>query len=120
MELDDLKVYQLSMDIADRIWMTVHSWDSFAKSTIGKQLTRSADSIVANISEGYGRYFYKENKRFCYYSRGSLYETRTWLQKAYHRRLIDQAAYAELQRDLDTATRMLNGYIRSIGRQKHE
>ncbi|MEJ5995551.1 four helix bundle protein [Pedobacter sp. Du54] len=46
------------------------SWDFCAKDTIGKQICRAADSISANIAEGYGRFHYKENKNFCYYSRG--------------------------------------------------
>ena len=58
--------------------------------TIGKQLVRSADSIAANISEGFGRYHFKDSKRFYYISRGSLFETKTWLEKSKtdHRRNI--------------------------------
>jgi len=37
------------------------------------------DSIAANLSEGFGRYHYKEKKNFSYYSIGSLYETKTWI-----------------------------------------
>ena len=88
MKLEELKVYQLSMDIGEMIWMIVSRWDYFAKDTVGKQLVKSVDSIAANLSEGYGRFHYKENKQFCYYSRGSLYETKTCLKKAHNRDLI--------------------------------
>ena len=57
---------------------------------MGKQLVRSADSVAANLSEGFGRFFYKENRRFCYFSRGSLYETFTWIEKAHNRGLISE------------------------------
>lgn len=30
-------------------------------------MIKAADSIGANIAEGYGRYAYKENIHFCYY-----------------------------------------------------
>ncbi len=82
MKLHELKVYQRSMDVGERIWALVSSWDIFAKDTVGKQLVRSIDSVAANLSEGFGRFFYKENRRFCYYSRGSLYENFTWIEKA--------------------------------------
>ena len=62
--LEDLKVYQLAMEIGDDIWAFVDSWQYFAKDTLGKQITRSADSIGLNIAEGYGRFHFKENKIF--------------------------------------------------------
>ncbi|MGZ3968314.1 MAG: four helix bundle protein [Mucilaginibacter sp.] len=80
--LEDLEIYTLSEQFANEIWFIVVKWEIFAKDTIGKQLVRSADSIGANIAEGFGRYHYKENKNFCYFSRGSLIETKGWLKKA--------------------------------------
>jgi four helix bundle protein len=55
--------------------------DYIAKGTVGKQLVRPSDTISANIAEGFGRFHYKENKNFCYFSRGSLIETKGWLNK---------------------------------------
>jgi four helix bundle protein len=77
LQLEDLEVYIDANIIADEIWSLVSKWDYFQKDTIGKQIVKSSDSIGANISEGYGRYFHKENLQFCYYFRGSLYETKT-------------------------------------------
>ena len=88
MKLEELQTYQLAMEMAERIWDIVLKWKYFEKDTIGKQLVKAAVSISVNLSEGYGRFHYKENKQFCYYSRGSLYETKTWITKAYNRKLI--------------------------------
>ena len=63
--LEDLELYQLAESFSDEIWFVVLGWDYFAKDTLGKQLIRSADSIGANIAEGFGRYHFKENKNFC-------------------------------------------------------
>ena len=60
MKLEELRVYNMADALSDNIWSMVTAWDFFAKDTIGKQLVRSADSISANIAEGYGRYFFKE------------------------------------------------------------
>ena len=38
MRLEELQVYQLSMDIGERIWKIVMKWDYFTKDTVGKQL----------------------------------------------------------------------------------
>lgn len=52
---ENLRVYQLSEELADRIWDIVVRWDNFAKDTVGKQVVRSADSVGANLAEGEGR-----------------------------------------------------------------
>lgn len=80
--LEELEVYKVSLDIGDIVWNIVNKWQFFEKDTLGKQLVRSTDSMALNISEGYGRYHYSENKNFCYYSRGSAFETKTAIVKA--------------------------------------
>ena len=115
MKLEDLQVYQIAMDIAEQIWNIVQPWDYFAKDSIGKQLVRSSDSIAANLSEGFGRYFYKENRQFCYYSRGSLQETKTWITKAKNRHLINAGNFNNLISQMDNFSVKLNNYIKSIG-----
>ena len=117
MNVEDLKVYQMAMAPGEKVWGIVIQWNYFAKDTIGKQLVRSADSVAANLSEGFGRFSYKENKQFCYYARGSLYETRTWLVKGNNRKLIKDEEFNMLNQDIETAGKMLNAYIRSIGKQ---
>jgi four helix bundle protein len=115
MDLKDLEVYQLSEKLSDFIWNIVINWDYFAKDTIGKQLVKASDSISANIAEGYGRYHYKDNKNFCYFARGSLEETKTWLRKSIRRGLINQTKNQELFDIVKKLPKLLNSYIRSIG-----
>ncbi|MEA3500321.1 MAG: four helix bundle protein [Candidatus Marinimicrobia bacterium] len=120
MKLEELKVYQESMEISELIWQIVIDWNYFARDTIGKQLVRAIDSVSANISEGFGRYHYKENKNFCYYSRGSLYESKTWIIKAFNRDLISKKSSDSLLRSLDKIGVKLNNYIKSIGRSNKQ
>lgn len=120
MKLEELKVYEMSMEIADKIWDIVIKWNYFEKDTIGKQLVRAVDSVSSNLSEGFGRYFYKENKQFCYYSRGSLFESKTWLRKAFNRNLVEEKEYLYFISDLETIGVKLNNYINSIGKIKEE
>jgi four helix bundle protein len=63
MNLEELEVYRVTMEIGERVWNVVKGWDYFAKDTVGKQWVRAADSMASNISEGFGRFFYKENKQ---------------------------------------------------------
>lgn len=115
MKLEELQVYQLAMRIGDEIWQIVADWSYFLKDAFGKQLIRAADSIAANIAEGFGRYHYKENLNFCYYSRGSLKETVTWLTKALNRNLISMEKFMELSQLCELLSVKLNNYIKTIG-----
>ena len=112
--LEKLEVYQLSEAFSDIIWDIVMPWDNFRKDTIGKQIVRSADSISANIAEGYGRYYYKESKQFFFYSRGSLQETKSWLSKCQRRKIIEKAKADELINEAEKILAKLNGYIKFI------
>ena len=116
MKLEELRVYQLSMEMGEEIWNVVIKWDYFLKDTIGKQLIRAADSVAANLSEGFGRYHFKDTKNFGYYSRGSLYETKTWLTKAHNRKLISDTQFEKFMNSIETIGIKLNNYINSIGK----
>lgn len=115
--LNDLEIYREAMRLGEVVWGWVVHWDFLAKDTVGKQFVRSSDSIAANISEGHGRFHFKENQKFCYYARGSLTETQTWLEKAARRDLIDAEQARDLYRDLEALRKRLNAYIKSIGPQ---
>jgi len=115
LRLEDLEVYKVAMEIGELIWGIVARWDYFEKKTLGAQFVDAADSIALNISEGYGRFHYKENKNFCYYSRGSAKETLTATHKAKARNLITEEEFVVLTQKFDLYFRLSFGYINSIG-----
>ena len=118
--LEKLRVYNLAEDFSDKIWNIVIGWNFFEKDTIGRQFVRAADSISANISEGYGRYYYKESKQFYFYSRGSIQETKSWLGKCKRRKIIKEIKCDELLQIAETILIKLNAYIKFISKSsKH-
>ena len=119
-KLDELTVYQSAIEIAHEVWNCINKWPNFEKDTLGKQLTRAADSMALNIAEGYGRFSFKENKMFCYYARGSAYETMTALKLAHDRKLISDEALTIFKQKFEHFLRLLNAYIKSIGVSKIE
>jgi len=86
--LDKISAYRLAFDFSNEVWKEVVKWDYFAKETIGKQFVKAADSISANIAEGFGRYSKKDKVRFYRISMGSLEETEDWIRKSLVRELI--------------------------------
>jgi len=115
LRLENLEVYKVAMEIGELVWGIVARWDYFEKKTLGAQFVDAADSIALNISEGYGRFHYKENKNFCYYSRGSAKETLTATHKAKARNLITEEEFVVLTQKFDLYFRLSFGYINSIG-----
>jgi four helix bundle protein len=115
MKLEDLQVYQISMKLADEVHDLILEWDNFHKFSTGTQLLNAADSISANISEGYGRFHYKDHRNFLYFSRGSLSETKTRLTKAVNRKLISDEVFTDLINRYNSLGIKLNNYIKSIG-----
>jgi four helix bundle protein len=116
-EFENLRVHQLAQNLADTVWEVVQRWNVFARDTVGKQLVRAVDGIGANLAEGTGRGRYKDNRRFVRIARGSLYETKHWLRRAFRRRLLDRPQIEPLRNIVDELTPKLNAYLNSIGRR---
>ena len=113
--IEEQRVYRLSEKKADSIWEIVRSWESLARDTVGKQVIRAADSVGANIAEGYGRGSFQDNRRYVRIARGSMYETRHWLRRAFKRHLLTQEQVEMLRGLVDSLGPQLNSYLKSIG-----
>ncbi|MCF7804547.1 MAG: four helix bundle protein [Candidatus Marinimicrobia bacterium] len=112
-EIHELDVYQLAEKLADKVWYNFDEWPVKAQNTIGYQIIRSADSISANISEGYGRYTPKERKLFYRYARSSFEETKCWLRKLIRRDLITEEDAVYFRDIIDELGPKLNAFINS-------
>ena len=86
--IEKISAYKKSFDFSNEVWDKIIKWDFFAKDTVEKQFVKAADSVSANIAEGFGRYSKKDKIRFYRISLGSLEETGDWIRKAYKRELI--------------------------------
>ena len=111
---EKLRVYQLAEKLSDRIWKIVLKWDYFAKVTIGQQMVDAADGVGANIAEGTGRGSLQDNRRFVKIARGSLYETKFWLRRAYRRKLLTEQEIGDLKPLINELLPTLNAYFRSL------
>ena len=75
----DLRVWQLSIRLVERIYRFTHSFPDSEKYGLVSQMRRAAVSIPSNIAEGAARSSKKEFIRFLYIARGSLSELETQL-----------------------------------------
>ncbi len=111
---EDLRVLKSAEEIADSVWKRVVRWDEFAKDVVGKQIARSADSVGANIAESFGRFNFGEKLQFLYYSRGSIFETKFWLNRTKERQLMKPDEVEEYVKKLTDLARQLNTFASGL------
>jgi len=117
--LKRLKVWVRAKDFAIKIYEQILPLLSpEEKWNLNQQLRRSSLSISANIAEGYGRFYYQENVRFCYLARGSLEETLSHLVFAFEAKHIPGTVYKEFESEGEEIDKMLNGYIAFLKKSK--
>lgn len=78
---------------------------------MGEQFVTAADSISANIAEGFGRYGKKDKIKFYRYSQGSMNESLDWNQKAKVRKLITVEEYEFIFNELQKLPKAINSLI---------
>jgi four helix bundle protein len=114
---ETLRVYQLAEALAGKVWSFVLQWSAFPKDTLAKQLVRAADSVGANIAEGYGRGSYVDLKRFVLIARGSLNETICWIRRAGARILFTPEQIQSLNEITNELAPSLNAYLNYVHKQ---
>lgn len=87
---------------------------------LGDQILRAARSTTANIAEGYGRFHYLDNAKFCSNARGSCWEVADHLITAGDETLIEPELVATGRALADHAIALLNGYISYLRRASRE
>ncbi len=101
LKLNDISAYKSAFHLANYVWDLVLPWEAFSRNTIGSQFVRAADSISANIAEGFGRWGKKDKIKFYRYSQGSRKECYDWNAKARHRKLITEEQHQHIFQELE-------------------
>ncbi len=78
---------------------------------LGDQILRSARSTTANLAEGYGRFHYMDNAKYCSNSRGSCWETLDHLITAHDEGFIADDQLSEGRKLAHEAIKLINGYM---------
>ncbi len=90
---------------------------SIEKYNLADQIRRAAISITANISEGYGRFHYRESVQYYRISRGSLYELKDHIISCNDLEYIN----ADLLKDgiqlIEKAKISVNGFINYVNKK---
>jgi four helix bundle protein len=117
--LDHLEIWQVALNFSVTVLRNIIPLLPIEeKWALASQLRRSAQSIPANIAEGYGRYYFTENVRFCYIARGSLEETYSHLVLANRLGYVPEPQLHSCISEIIRLRKLLNGYIAFLKRSK--
>lgn len=109
------KSHQLMLDIHRRLLPLMPKTERYG---LIDQIRRLSKSVGANIAEGYGRFYYGDNVRFCYNARGSLDETLNHVRVAADLNYCPAELHQQFRQEIGEIRKMLNGYIAWLKRQK--
>jgi four helix bundle protein len=115
-DFTELKVWQDSKELTVAIYRLTETFPRKEMFGLSDQLRRAANSICANIAEGFDRFHTKDKIRFYYHSRGSISECKSHLMIACELRYLTQEQAAELIEQFNSVSRLLNNMIASLNR----
>jgi len=107
----DLEVWLKSRELTNSIYTISKSYPEAERFGLTNQMRWCAVSVPSNIAEGCGRSSFKETIHFLYIARGSLYELETQLYLSLDQNYISNVASQELQENVITCKKLLNGFI---------
>jgi four helix bundle protein len=117
--LDNLDAYKLARNLSDTSWKIYEKLDWKIQKITGNQFIESTDSVGANIAEGYGRFHYLDKVKFYYNARGSLLESRHWIDLLVEREQVDKELKSEYLTIYKNLRALLNGLIKSAMKVKN-
>lgn len=110
----DLRAWQQCREVRLRISELVKDWPADEKYRLKDQIIRSSRGPTAHLSEGYGRFYEKENIRYCRTARGSLYETQDHRITALDEGYISEQVMKEHFDQVEQTIATVNGYIKYL------
>src|SRR5438270_6450398 len=83
---------------------------------LGDQMLRAARPTTANIADGYGRFHYLDNAKFCSNARGSCWEVLDHLITSSDENLLPPTIIEKGKALVHESVKLLNGYMNYLKR----
>ena len=112
----ELNVWKKARIYKNEIKELTKSFPNEEKFRLTDQIIRSSRSINSNISEGHGRFTFKDQLHFCIQARGSISETYNHLIDAFDCKYINEEQLEYFRIQGKEVRALLNGYIAYLRR----
>ncbi len=110
----DLKIWQLAIEIADKLLDIADELEKKKLFRFAEQLRASGMSMSNNIAEGSGSYSKKDFRNFLNIARRSTFENANILIILNRRNLIDNIRLEKNLDDLDKLSRQITNFRKSL------
>lgn len=110
----DLDVWKRSMDIAVNVFSLTKAFSSDEKYGMVSQMRRAANSIPANIAEGWARQSNKEFQYFLRVAQGSLRELETHIILSQRCELADTGKIEPILTEITVLSKQLRALLISL------
>jgi len=112
-KFEDLIAWQAARKLVNLIY-DITQKSSFKDFGLANQIQKAAVSVMANISEGFGRYSFKDSKQFFTMARGSIAEVQSHLYVILDRDMISKNEFQEIYEQAIKTNKLINGLIRNV------
>ncbi len=106
-----LLIWQLGMEIVDKVYDVMPSLPSDERYGMRSQMTRCAVSIPGNIAEGSAKSSQKDYSRYCEIALGSAFELETYLLVVDRRKWAAEEKISELLVLINNEQKMITSFI---------
>ena len=116
----ELEIWQKGYSLLLKVYDATAEYPIEEKYALTSDTRRSANSVIANIAEAHGRYYFADKVRVLYTSRGEVEETQSHLRVALGRKYISQETLNYFDQEYEGLKMGLNNYLQSIKKQKDD
>ena len=115
-KFENLKVWQLSLELTDEIDLLAHSFPKHELYSLSSQIRRAANSVSLNIVEGSTGLTNAEFRRFLIIANRSALEVVGCLYLAKRRTYLTDEKFINLYNQIEVLVRMIPALINSLNK----
>ena len=113
----ELNIWKKGYALLMEIYKITATFPKEEKYGLVSQMRDSANSVIANIAEAHGRYYYADKARVLYTARGECVETRSHLRVAFGLKYVGKSEFHHLDEEYEGLSKGISSYIRSLKRR---
>ncbi len=114
----DLKIYQKALELLRIIYRLTFEYPKEEKYGLVDQTRRSANSVLANIAESHGRYYFKDKIRVLYESRGEVEEVRSHLLVGKSLGYLPEKDFEVLDKEYEGLSKGISSFVEHFRNKK--